>query len=148
VLRAITLTAFGLLLSFDAVSLHSEEVVKVTHAWVKPTVPGQSVAGAYLEIRSAVPSKLVAASSPMAGSVEIHSMRLENGVMEMRQLKSLDLPAEQLIKFAPGKMHIMLLDLKRPLKPGDKVPLQLTLLLNNHSKTVVQVQAEVRSTSP
>jgi len=68
--------------------------------------------------------------------------------MEMRQIKSLELPAKQTVKLEPGGLHIMLLDLKKPLKLGDKVPLRLTLQRADLSKTVVEVQAEVRSTAP
>mgnify|MGYP002813357777 FL=1 len=65
--------------------------------------------------------------------------------MEMRQLKNLELPAKQTVKLEPGGLHIMLLDLKSSLKPGDKVPLRLTLQRADRSKTIVEVQAEVRS---
>ena len=147
-LKQIAPAALVLILYFCATAIHAGDAVKVSHAWVRPTAPGQSVAGAYLEISSAVPSKLVAASSPLAGSVEIHFMRLENGVMEMRQLKSLDLPANKTVKLEPGGLHIMLLDLKQPLKLGDKVPLRLTLQHDDHGKTVVEVQAQVRNTAP
>ncbi|MGH8752648.1 MAG: copper chaperone PCu(A)C [Burkholderiales bacterium] len=143
--KTITPSALALALCFSGAAIHADEVVMVTHAWVRATAPGQRVAGAYLEISSAVPNKLIAASSPLAGSVEIHSMRLKNGVMEMRQLESLELPAKQTVKLEPGGLHIMLLDLKRPLKLGDKVPLRLTLQRADRSKTVVEVQAEVRS---
>ena len=137
-----------LVLCFGSPAIHADEAVTVAHAWVRATAPGQRVAGAYLEISSAAPSKLVAASSPVAGSVEIHSMRLENGVMEMRQLESLELPAMQTVKLEPGGLHIMLLDLKKSLKPGDKVPLRLTLQRVDRSKMVVEIQAEVRSAAP
>ena len=146
--KTIKLGALALALCFGGAAIHADEVVMVTHAWVRATAPGQRVAGAYLEISSAVPSKLVAASSPAAGSVEIHSMRLKNGVMEMRQLESLELPAKQTVKLEPGGLHIMLLDLKKPLKLGDKVPLRLTLQRIDRSKTVVDIQAEVRSAAP
>ena len=146
--KTITLCALVLALCFGGAAIHADETVTVTHAWVRAAAPGQRVAGAYLEISSAEPSKLVAASSPAAGSVEIHSMRLKNGVMEMRQLESLELPAKQTVKLEPGGLHIMLLDLKRPLKPGDKVPLRLTLQRADRSKTVVEVQAEVRNAAP
>lgn len=146
--KTITLGALVLALCFGGTTIHADETVSVTHAWVRAAVPGQRVAGAYLEISSAEPSKLVAASSPAAGSVEIHSMRLKNGVMEMRQLESLELPAKQTVKLEPGGLHIMLLDLKRPLKPGDKVPLRLTLQRIDRSRTVVEIQAEVRSAAP
>ena len=146
--KTITLIALALALCFGGSAVHAEEAVTVTHAWVRATAPGQRVAGVYLEISSAAPSKLVAASSPVAGSAEIHSMRLENGVMEMRQLESLELPAKQTVKLEPGGLHLMLLDLKKPLKRGDKVPLRLTLQRTDRSKTVLEVQAEVRSVAP
>jgi copper(I)-binding protein len=75
-------------------------------------------------------------------------MRLENGIMTMRQLESLELPAKQTVKFEPGGLHIMLLDLKKSLKRGDKIPLHLTLQRADRSTTVVEVQAEVRSAAP
>jgi copper(I)-binding protein len=143
--KSATLT---LVLCFGSHAIHADETVTVTHAWMRTTAPGQRVAGAYLEISSAAPSKLVAASSPVAGSVEIHSMRLENGIMTMRQLESLELPAKQTVKFEPGGLHIMLLDLKKSLKLGDKIPLRLTLQRADRSKTVVEVQAEVRNAAP
>ncbi|HMK13540.1 MAG TPA: copper chaperone PCu(A)C [Burkholderiales bacterium] len=146
--KTITLGALALALCLSAAAVHADEALRATHAWVRVTAPGQRVAGAYLEIISTAPSKLVAASSPVAGNAEIHLMRLENGVMEMRQIKSLELPAKQTVKLEPGGLHIMLLDLKKPLKLGDKVPLRLTLQRADLSKTVVEVQAEVRSTAP
>jgi len=147
-LKAIAPAAVAVLSCFSGPAFAAEGAVTITHAWAMPTAPGQNVAGAYLEIHSAVAGKLIAASSPVAGSAEIHVMRLENNVMEMRQLKSLDLPAKQTVRLEPRGLHIMLLNLKRPLKPGDKIPLSLTLQLENGSKTVVEVQAEVRSAAP
>ncbi len=146
--KTIILNGLALALCFSSIAIHADETVTVTHAWVRAVAPGQRVAGAYLEISSAVPIKLVAASSPIAGSAEIHVMRLENGIMTMRQLENLELPAKKTVKLEPGGVHIMLLDLKRPLKPGDKIPLRFTLQRVDRSKTVVEVQAEVRSDVP
>jgi periplasmic copper chaperone A len=146
--KMIIMNGLALAFCFSSVAIHADEVVTVTHAWVRSAAPGQRVAGAYLEINSAVPIKLIAASSPIAGSAEIHVMRLENGIMTMRQLESLELPAKKTVKLEPGGVHIMLLDLKRPLKPSDKIPLRLTLQRVDRSKTVVEVQAEVRSEVP
>lgn len=127
-------------------TLYAADEVQVAQAWARATAPGQQVAGAYLQITSAVPAKLVAASSPVAGRVEIHSMRMEGGVMRMRQLRSLDLPAQQAVKLEPGGLHLMLRDLKRPLKSGDKVPLRLTIEPAGKKKSVVNVELEVRNT--
>lgn len=122
--------------------------VDVVQAWVRTTAPSQQVAGAYLQITSAVPAKLIAASSPVAGSVEIHSMRMEGGIMKMQQLQDLDLPANKPVKLEPGGLHLMLLDLKTPLKPGDRVPLRLTVQRANQSRLEMEVRAEVRAGPP
>ena len=122
--------------------------VEVIQAWVRATAPGQQIAGAYLQITSAVPAKLIAASSPVAGSVEIHSMHMEGGIMKMRQLQILILPANKPVKLEPGGLHLMLLDLKTPLKPGDRVPLRLTVQRANQSRLEMEVRAEVRTGPP
>ena len=92
--------------------------VTVENAWARATVPGQKVAAVYLEIRSAEPARLIGVRSPEASSAEIHSMSNDGGVMKMRQLQRIDLPAGQTVRLAPNGNHIMLLDIKQPLQPG------------------------------
>jgi hypothetical protein len=120
------------------------EDVQVSDAWVRATVPGQEVAGAYLNLRSEKAAKLVKTESPAADSAAIHSMSMKNGVMEMRELTELALPAGKTVKLAPGGFHIMLIDLKKPLKVGETVPLKLTIRHSDNKLSVVEVQAEVR----
>lgn len=118
--------------------------VSVKDAWARATVPGQPVAGAYMELTSPTDAAVVAASSPVAGTVEIHSMSMEGNVMKMRALKKLDLPAKKTVKLGAGGYHMMLMDLKEPLKPGATVPITLTIEGKDKSKSTVQVKAEVR----
>ena len=117
--------------------------VEVTDAWVRATVPGQPVAGAYLTIRSAQAAKLVGVKSPVAKSAEIHSMSDEGGVMRMRKLDALALPAGEPVELKSGGNHIMLLEIKRQLKPGEKIPLTL-IVEQGGKKKAVAVEAEVR----
>ncbi|MGH8751651.1 MAG: copper chaperone PCu(A)C, partial [Burkholderiales bacterium] len=131
-----------------ATTVFAADEVKVSAAWVRTTAPGQRVAGAYLQITSNVPAKLIAASSPLAGNVEIHSMSMNNGVMQMRQLDILDLPGNKTVTLEPGGLHLMLLDLKKPLTDGDKVPLRLILQRAGGDKKIIEVQATVRNTAP
>jgi copper(I)-binding protein len=120
--------------------------VAVKDAWVRAPAPGQKVAGAYMELVSRTHMALTAVASPAAGSVELHSMSLEEGVMRMRPVARIELPAGKPVKLAPGGLHIMLMDIKQPLKPGDKVPLTLTVQRADvASRSVFTVQAEVRS---
>jgi copper(I)-binding protein len=117
----------------------------VKDAWVRAPAPGQKVAGVYMEIVGRTHSALVAVASPVAARAELHSMALEDGVMKMRPLERIELPAGQTVKLAPGGLHAMLIDLKQPLQRGEKVPLTLTVLqLDSGSRSVFTVRAEVR----
>jgi copper(I)-binding protein len=69
---------------------------------------------------------LISASSDAAGTVELHEVQKESGVMKMRPVKSIPVPAGGKVELKPGGYHIMLLDLKHDLKPGDKVPVTLS----------------------
>jgi periplasmic copper chaperone A len=109
--------------------------------WVKTTPPGGTVSGAYMHIKSATAVKLVKASTPAAGLVEIHEMKMNDGIMEMRALDALDIPADQLIDLKPSGKHIMLMQVKAPIKQGDKVPLTLTFEDASKRAIVVNVMA-------
>jgi copper(I)-binding protein len=118
--------------------------VRSENAWVRTPAPGQKTASAYVELTSASDTALVAAASPVAERVELHTMTLDGGVMRMRPLPRIDLPAGKTVKLAPGGMHLMLLDLKQPVKAGDKLPLVLTLRGPGGSTSTLKVEAEVR----
>lgn len=131
-----------------AASAGAAESVKVEHAWVRAPAPGQKTAGAYVELTSARATALVAAASPAAARVELHSMTTEGGVMRMRALERIELPAGRTVRLAPGGLHIMLFDLKQPLKVGEKVALVLSLQTPGASPATLAVDAEVRATPP
>lgn len=121
--------------------------VTVKDAWVRAPAPGQKVAAAYMELVSRGNSMvLIGVASPVAGRVEVHGTTVEAGVMKMRPAGNVELPAGKPVKLAPGGLHVMLMDLKQPLKPGDKVPLALTVQRADlTSRSVFAVQAEVRA---
>ena len=121
----------------------ADAVVEISHAWARATVPGQKVAGVYLELHAWRDARLVGVRSPQAKSAEIHSMKNDGGVMRMRKLDGLDLPAGKITRLEPGGEHIMLLDIERPLEPGDKVPLTL-MIEHRGKKSAVSVEAQVR----
>jgi len=102
-----------------------DAAVTITDAWVRENAPGQTVVAAYMTLKSADESALVFVESPAADSVEIHSMTMNNNVMKMRKLDELPLKAGKPEKLAPGGFHLMLFDLKKPLKSGEKVDFKL-----------------------
>jgi hypothetical protein len=135
--------------SAAAAAAESDRSVEIANAWVRATAPGQKTAGAYVELTSAHNAVLVAAGSPVAAGVEMHSSSVEGGVMRMRALPRIELPAGQTVKLAPGGLHLMLVDLKQPLKVGDIVPLTLSVQpagpTAGMSLTTITLQAEVRA---
>jgi copper(I)-binding protein len=100
----------------------------ITQAWSRATPSGAKVAGGYLTVENKGTSadRLVSGSGDIAGRVEIHEMAMDGGVMTMRPLdKGLVIDPGKTVKFAPGGNHLMLMDIKTPLRQGDKVPLTL-----------------------
>jgi periplasmic copper chaperone A len=123
--------------------------VDVQNAWVRATVQGQMATGAFMTLSSKEGNKLVGVRAPVAGVAEVHEMAMDGGVMKMRALKSgLDLPAGKAVELRPGGFHVMLMDLKAPLKADTTVP--LTLLFKNAKgvESQVEVKLPVRQTPP
>lgn len=116
---------FGLVLINLPLSVLAD--VTVTNAWVKPTVPGQPVAGAYMKLLSDSDTNLTGASSIVAQNVEIHEMSMKGNIMRMRQLKQLPLQVGKTVELAPGGFHLMLIGLHHQIKDGEIVPLKLTI---------------------
>jgi periplasmic copper chaperone A len=118
--------------------------VAVTDAWVRGTVTGQMATGAFMQLKSSADSSLVAVSSPVAKIVEVHEMKMEGGMMKMNAVDKLALPAGKAVELKPGGYHVMLMDLVKPLKEGDTVPLQLTFEDKAGKKQTVEVKAVVK----
>jgi periplasmic copper chaperone A len=136
------LSLLGLLVLLAAPALAQ---VAVTNAWVRGTVPGQKGTGAFMQLTSAADMTLVGVASPAAKIVEIHEMAVDGGVMRMRAIDKLALPAGKAIDLKPGGYHVMLMDLAHPLKEGDVVPVRLTFV-DKAGKTLTQeINAPVRA---
>jgi len=127
-----------------AVAPSASAQVTVTDPWVRGTVTGQKATGAFMQLKSPADAALVAVSSPVAKIVEIHEMKMEGGMMKMNAVDKLALPAGKAVDLKPGGYHVMLMDLVKPLKDGDTVPLQLTVEDKAGKKQTVEVKAVVR----
>jgi copper(I)-binding protein len=101
--------------------------LEIDKPWARATPPGAAVGGAYLVIRNkgGAGDRLVGVSSPASARVEIHEMAMDKDVMRMREVKGIDVPARKSVELKPGGYHLMLIELKAPLKAGDKVPVTL-----------------------
>ena len=131
------------LLALAAGWAHAADV-EVVAPWTRATVRLLKVSSAYMELRSAQGATLVGASSPVAGSVELHEMRMEGDLMKMRLVPRLPLPAGKPVVLKPGGYHLMLYDLKQQLQEGTRVPIRLEFESAGGRRDSVEIQAEVR----
>jgi copper(I)-binding protein len=136
--RTATLTLATLLTAVPALAQ-----VTVSDAWVRGTVAQQTATGMFAQITSAGGGRLLSASSPVAGVVEIHEMAMDGNVMKMRAIPGLDLPAGKAVALKPGGYHVMLMDLKQQLKPGDTVAVTLVVETGG-KKESIEVKAPVK----
>ena len=142
-----TLACAALLAVFLAAPVRAEEVkagdLVITQAWSRATPGGAKIGGGYLTIenRGSAPDRLIGGSADVAGNVQIHEMTMNNGVMTMRALdKGLAIEPGKTVKLAPGGYHLMLMDLKSPLKQGDKLPVTLEFEKAGKVKLSLDVQ--------
>jgi copper(I)-binding protein len=116
--------------------------IELRGAWARPTPPAADVAAAYLEIRSSRADRLVEARTPAARRAEIHSTSMKDGVMEMRHVEALAIPAGTPVVLKPGGLHVMLFGLQQPLAVGQRLPLELRFEKAGVVRTEVVVRAD------
>lgn len=107
-------------------------------------MPGQPVGAAYLTLSAASPVTLLQIETDAAKQVQIHDMRTVDGVMQMREQRNLEVAPDRPVVLAPGGMHLMLLDLKKPLKAGETVRLTFTFVDTAQKKIAATIDVPVR----
>ena len=121
--------------------------VRIENAWARATAPGQKIAGGFMDLTADTDMTLVGGSSPVSRALELHTMKIEDGIMKMRPVKEIALPRGQTVKLAPGGLHIMFVDIKKPLQAGEKVPLSLIFKGSDGKEQQIDVQADARMMS-
>ena len=131
---------FVALLSLVSTSVFSQ--IEISDAWSRATPPGAKVAAGYLTIRnqSAAADRLVGAASPAAARVETHLTEKQGEVMRMREVKGYEVPAKGSFELTPGGAHLMLVDVRRPFKEGDRIPLVLRFQNAGEIRTELEVK--------
>lgn len=135
--------ASGIATLLIALQAHAGEI-KISDAWARATVPGQAVGLVGMVITSPKDALLIAVSSPVSATGEIHTMTMDNGVMKMRQIEHLPLPQNEAVTLGPGGNHLMLMNIKQMLKTGDTIPLTITVQFADKSEQKVEIKAMVR----
>jgi copper(I)-binding protein len=121
--------------------------VEIKNAWARATPGGATTAAVYLTIVSATLDRLIGVSTAVAQQAELHSMTMEGGVMKMRQVDSIDLPAGEAVTLKPGGYHIMLSGLAQPLKVGQTFAMTLSFEQAGPREVTVKVE-KVGATGP
>lgn len=118
--------------------------VTVTAPWVRATVPAQKSTGAFMQLQSSGPARLVGVSTPLAERGEIHEMAMKGDTMRMQEVTAIDLPAGKAVNLASGSYHVMLIGLRRQLTVGESIPLTLLIENNNKKRDTVTVTVPVK----
>ena len=115
--------------------------VVIDQAFARAAIQQQRNSAAFMQVTNhGSPAAIVYAKSPVAEIVELHTHINDKGVMRMRKIKQIDLPLNIMVQLKPGGLHIMLLGLKRDLKPGDQV--SVTLGFDDGSEKILQVPVQ------
>jgi periplasmic copper chaperone A len=121
----------------------SQEAIEISNAWAPPTHAGQDVAAVFLTLKANQDASLVKIETPAAGSVEIHQMSMDKGIMKMRKIDSFALLANHSYTFSPEEFHLMLFDLKKPLEIGKNIDLTLHLKTKSGDSLSVKTSAKI-----
>jgi copper(I)-binding protein len=116
--------------------------LKIDHPFARATPPGAKAGGVFVTIENtgSQADRLLSASTPVAGVAELHEMSVDAGVMRMRGVVALEVRPGETLQLKLGGYHVMLSELRQPLKVGDKFP--LTLKFQNAGAVEVLVWVE------
>jgi copper(I)-binding protein len=116
--------------------------IEIEHAWARATPGAAKTGAAYLTLvnKGAEADRLVGAATPVAEATQFHAEINDNGVIKMRRVSAIDLKTGTPVVFKPGVLHIMLVNLKQPLKAGDHFPLTLTFEKAGSKEVEVEIE--------
>jgi copper(I)-binding protein len=142
------ISLFAGLLTTTVFALNAASLT-VTQPWSRATAPGATVGAVYFDIvNGGTADTLIRIESPVAKSIEMHESKMQGDSMQMRQVKAVHIPAKGRVRFESGGLHVMLVDLKQPLKAGDKFPLRLVFRAGGTVDKQVVVQSLTASGPP
>ena len=134
------LAAASLLSLSASLAMAQSAHVEIKDAWARATPGGTQTGAAYVIVQSPSGDRLTGASAPVAQKAELHNMTMDNGIMKMREVEGIDLPAGKAVTLKPNGYHIMLMGLTQPLKEGETFPLTLTFAKAGSETVIVTVQ--------
>lgn len=124
------------------------QAIEVKEAWIRTSVPGQKSTGAFMKISARDGARLVGGSTPVAGQLELHEMKMDGDVMRMRAVPGVDIAAGQTLELKSGGYHLMLMNLKAALPQGSQVPMTLVFKDGRGQESRVELKVPVRIAPP
>lgn len=138
IILSLSLLAFAPIAAYAQTSPAS---VSVENAWARATAGSAKTGAVYMTVvDQAAPDRLVAVATPAAGTAELHQTIRDGDVMKMRPVDGVPIASGKPVTFAPGGYHVMLMDLKQPLREGQSFPLTLTFQNSGQVQTTVLVK--------
>ncbi|NND49022.1 MAG: copper chaperone PCu(A)C [Rhizobiales bacterium] len=127
-IRLTLMAIAAMLLVIDQADAHDYKLgtLSIDHPWARVTIANRPAAG-YMKIinHGDEPDRVVSASSPLADRVELHTHTMIDGVMKMRPVGTIEVPAKGEVELAPGGLHLMIMGLKEAPKPGEVLPVSV-----------------------
>ncbi len=119
--------AFNVVVSCQSSTSSGDGKIMIKNPWVKEASSSQKMSAGYMTLENPgdKPDKLLSAESEVCEVVEIHKMTYENDMMKMGRVNEIEVPANGSVQLKQGGFHLMLINLKKALKAGDKIPLVL-----------------------
>jgi periplasmic copper chaperone A len=124
-------TLIALILSTTLAFAHEFKVgdLEIHHPWSKAMNPGAKTGGGFMKITNhgTTPDRLIKVSSDVAGLVQVHEMKVDNGMMTMGEIPGgLEIAPGATVELSPGAIHVMFMGVKAPFKEGEKIKAVLT----------------------
>ena len=139
ILAATLITALGLA---ACTAGSSGPQISVEDAWARPVPAAGGNGAVFMRLVNAgdEADQLVGGESPVAGTVEVHKTTMEEGVMKMEHIPGLEVPPKGEVLLKPGDYHVMLIDVGKPLVPGDTLPITLRFEKSGEMEMDVEVR--------
>ena len=120
--------------------------LSIHRPWSRELPPVAPNGAAYFQVENGGSEsvRIVGASSPIADRAELHTHEMDGGVMKMRHVRAVEVPAKGTASFAPGGLHVMLIGLKKPLVAGESFP----LILDFDTAGTIDVTVEITRNGP
>ena len=123
---------------------HRLDNPSIDHPWTRELPPVAPNGAAYFLIENSgeISDRIVSVHSPIADRTEIHTHEMDAGMMKMRQVHSVEVPAQSTVAFEPGGLHVMLLGLKKPLVGGEGFPLTIEFEKAGEIEVTVEIKSK------